>query len=164
MIVIDLEPLKSRKSRLGYPLKQLVQVKHGHVELRDAFGLVGCQGDSNKVVSISPAIRRLDVPFPGEVFNRVSGLVGVELEVVDGGRCESARPISNTIRDEVLLMTAAQEEVDKVVESLAEVVFVDEVSEAGVFEGVERVAVEESCGEVEPVFVDKQKGGDRGGW
>lgn len=164
MVVIDLEPLKSRKSGPAYLLKQLVQVKHGHVELRDAFGLVGCQSDSNKVVSFSPAIRRLNVPFPGEVFNRVSGLVGVELEVVDGRRCESARPVLNGIGDEVLLMTAAQEEVDKVVESLAEVVSVDEVSETGVFEGVEGVAVKEGCSEVEPVFVDEQKWGDGGWW
>jgi len=164
MILIDLEPLKSCKSGFGYPLNQLVQVKHGHVELRDAFGLVGCQGDSNKIVSVSPAIRRLNVPFPGKVFNRVSGLVGVKLEVVDGGCYESARPVLNGIGDEVLLMTTAQEEVDKVVESLAEVVFVDEVSEAGVFEGVKGVSVEKGCGEVEPVFVDEQQWGNGGGW
>lgn len=86
MIVIDLEPLKSRKSGPACSLKQLVQVKHGHVELRDAFGFVGCQSDSNKVVPFSSAIWRLNTPFSREVFNRVSGLVGVELEVVDGRR------------------------------------------------------------------------------
>lgn len=52
-------------------------------------------------------------------------------------------------------MTAAQEKIDKVVESLAEVVTVDEISEAGLFEGVEGVAVKEGCSEVEPVFVDE---------
>lgn len=103
------------------------------------------------------------MPFSGEVFNCVSGLVGVKLEVIDGGRCESAGPVLS-IGNEVLLMTAAQKEVDKVVQSLAEVVFAEEVSEAGVFEGVEGVSVEKSCSEVKPVFVDEEEWGDGGGW
>jgi hypothetical protein len=62
------------------------------------------------------------------------------------------------------LVAAAEEEVDEIVESFAEVFLVDIVSERGFFEGAEGVAVEEGCSEVEPVFVDEQKWSNGGGW